>query len=154
MTINKDTTKSPGGTTGFSLKADTIMRWTLSASYRSELRKCLYSHWNYSPACYPHKDLSPSPVLQDEPDIQAIIGVAQTLSVSLFSKSELVSISNGMIATKEVKDDLLSAEEKGRAAIKEFLESRLAENAEVEFFSPIKKIKLRTFATINKNCQE
>ena len=59
-----------------------------------------------------------------------------------------------MIATKEVKDDLLSAEEKGRAAIKEFLESRLAEYAEVEFFSPIKKIKLRTFATINKNCQE
>ena len=31
MTINKDT-KSPGGTTGFSLKANAIMRWTLNAS--------------------------------------------------------------------------------------------------------------------------
>ena len=55
-----------------------------------------------------------------------------------------------MIATKEVKDDFLSAEEKGRAAMKEFVESRLAENAKVEFFSPIKKMKLRTFATMKK----
>ena len=48
--------------------------------------------------------------------------------VSPFSKIELVCISNGMTATIEIKDDLLSAEEKGRAAMKEFLESRLAEN--------------------------
>ena len=152
MTINKDT-KSPGGTTGFSLEADAIMRWTLNASYRAELRKYLYSHLNYSPEHYPHKDLSPSCILQDEQDIQAITDVAQTFFVSPFSKSELVCISNGMIATKEIKDDLLSAEEKGRAAMKEFIESRLAENAEVEFFSPIKKMKLRTFATMKKTAK-
>ena len=69
MTINKDT-KSPGGTTGFSLEAVAIMRWTLNASCRVELRKCLYSHLNYSPERYPHKDLSPSRILQDERDIQ------------------------------------------------------------------------------------
>ena len=78
MTINKDN-KSPGGTTGFSLEADAIMRWTLNASYRAKLRKCLHSYLNYSPARYPHKDLSPSRILQDERDIQAIIDVAQTL---------------------------------------------------------------------------
>ena len=59
---------------------------------------------------YPHKDLNPSSVLQDEWDNQAIVDVMQTLFVSPFSISELVCISNGMIATKEVKDDLLSAE--------------------------------------------
>ena len=45
MTINKDT-KTPGGTTGFTMEADAIMRWTLNASYRAELRKCLYKHLN------------------------------------------------------------------------------------------------------------
>ena len=43
-----------------------------------------------------------------------------------------------MIATKDVKDDLLSTEEKGRAAMTKFLENRFVENAEVKFFSPVK----------------
>ena len=72
--------------------------------------------------------------------MQAIIGVAQTLFVSPCSKSELACISNGMIAPKEGSNDLLSAEEKGSAAMKEFVES-LAKNGEVEFFSLIKKMK-------------
>ena len=66
---------------------------------------------------------------QGERDIQVIIDVAQTLFVSPFSKIELVCISNGMIGTKQGKDDLLSAEKKGRAAINEFVEYRLVENA-------------------------
>ena len=93
---------------------------------------------NYSPTCYPHKNLSPSRILKDEQDIQVIIDAAQTLFVSPFSKSELLCISNGMIATKDVKDDLLSTEEKGRAAMTKFLENRFVENAEVKFFSPVK----------------
>ena len=72
MTINKDT-KSPGGTTCFSLKANAFMRWSLNASYRAKFRK------SYSPACCPHKDISPSLILQNERDIQAINDVAQTL---------------------------------------------------------------------------
>ena len=59
-----------------------------------------------------------------------------------------------MVVTKEVKDDLLSAEEKGRAVMKEFVESRLAKYAEVKFFSPIKKMKLRIFATMKKTYYE
>ena len=54
---------------------------------------------------------------------------------------------------KKNKDDFLTAEEKRRAAIKEFVESRLAKNAEVEFFSLIQKIKSRTFATIKKTAK-
>ena len=83
------------------------------------------------------KILSPSRLLQVERDIQAIIDVK--LFVSPFSKRELVCISNGMIATKEVKDDFLSAEEKGRAAMKEFVESRLAENAKTNSLVHVKR---------------
>ena len=44
-----------------------------------------------------------------------------------------------MIATKEVKDDLLSAEEKRRAAMKEFVESRLAENTKSNSLVELKR---------------
>ena len=44
---------------------------------------------------------------------------------------------------------MLSAEEK-RAAMKEFVESRLVENAKVEFFSPMKS---RTLATMKKTAK-
>ena len=138
MTIGKDS-KSPGGTTGFPLKADAITRWTLNASYRVELRKCLYSHLNYYPARYPHKDLSASRIVQNERDSQAIIDVAQMLFFSPFSKSELVCISNGMIATKVVKWDLLSAEQTGRGAMKEFVESLLDENAKSNSLVQLKR---------------
>ena len=62
MTINKDT-NSPGGTKGFSLKADAIMRWKFHAFYRAELSKYLYSDLNYSLARYPHKHLRSSCIL-------------------------------------------------------------------------------------------
>ena len=75
MTINK-VTKTPGGTTGFTMKADAIMRWTLNASYRAELRKCLYTHLNYSQQLYSHKDLTTSRILEDEKDVKSIMVVA------------------------------------------------------------------------------
>ena len=62
MTINK----TPGGTTGFTMKADSMMRRTLNASYRAELRKCLYTHLNYSPQLYSHKGLTTIRILKDE----------------------------------------------------------------------------------------
>ena len=71
-TINK----TPRGTTGFTMKADSIMRRTLNASYRAELRKCLYTHLNYSPQLYSHKGLTTSRILKDEKDIKLIMDVA------------------------------------------------------------------------------
>ena len=149
MTINKDT-KTPEGTTGFSMKADAIMRWTLNEPYRAELRKCLHSHLKLSPTCYPHKDLTPSRIKKDERDVQAIIDVAKNVFINPFSRSSLISISNGMVATENVREDLLNAKEKGMEAMEEFITSRLTENPEVEFFDPIKKMKLKTFSTMKK----
>ena len=149
MTINKDT-KTPGGTTGFSMKADAILRWTLNAPYRAEIRKSLHSHLKLSPTCYPHKDLTPSRISRDERDVQAVINVAKNVFINPFLQSCLISISNGMVANDAVRDDLLSAKEKGIKAMEEFITSRLSENSQGEFFSPIKKLKLKTFSTLKK----
>ena len=40
-----------------------------------------------------------------------------------------------------------------KRTLKDFVENRLDENAEVEFFSPIKKVKLRIFATMKKTAK-
>ena len=109
MTINKNT-KTPGGTTGFTMKADAIMRWTLNASYRDELRKCLYTHLNYSPQLYSNKDLTTSRILKDEKDIELIVDVGQALFVHPISHNDLICIPNGQVATEDVKKDLITAE--------------------------------------------
>ena len=48
------------------------------------------------------------------------------------------------------REDLLNAKEKGMETMEEFITSRLTENPEVEFFNPIKKMKLKTFSTMKK----
>ena len=130
MTINKDT-KTLGGTTGFSMKADAIMRWTLNAPCRAELRKCLHSHLKLSPTCYPQKDLTPSRIQKDESDVQTIIDVAKNVFINLFSRSSLISISNGIVRLRMLEMDPLNAKEKGMEAMEEFITSSRTENPEV-----------------------
>ena len=146
MTINK----TPGGTTGFTMKADSIMRRTLNASYRAELRKCLYTHLNYSPQLYSHKGLT-TIRKKDEKYIKLIMDVAQTLFVHPFSYNDLICISNGLVAAKDVKKDLITAEQKGKQAMNDFVDKRLCE--EPEFFTPIKKMKLKTFSSLKKTAK-
>ena len=45
MSINKDT-KTPGGTTGFSTNPNSIIRWSINATFRAELRKILHEFVN------------------------------------------------------------------------------------------------------------
>ena len=113
MTINKDT-KTPGGTTGFSTNTDAIRKWTLNASYRAAIRKCLYGYVNYSPPGYLYKDLTNSRIKKDEKDVQVVIDTFQDLFIDPFSNSDLLCVSNGLLAKDEVKEDLLKAHQKGR----------------------------------------
>ena len=59
MTINKDT-KTPDGTTGFSTSPNAIIRWSINATYRAELRKKMHEFASYRKQEFLHKDLKPS----------------------------------------------------------------------------------------------
>ena len=67
MTINKDT-KTPGGTTGFSINPNSIIRWSINATFRAELRKILHEFVNYRKQIFSHKDLHPSRKSNDSVD--------------------------------------------------------------------------------------
>ena len=54
------------------------------------------------------------------------------------------------MATSDVKVDIIDAQQKGQDAMNLFIDDRLVEHAEVEFFQPIKKMKLKTFINMKK----
>ena len=75
------------------MKADAILRWTLNAPYRAEIRKSLHSHLKLSPTCYLEKDLTPSRISRDERDAQAVINIAK----KCFYQSIFTKLSNQYI---------------------------------------------------------
>ena len=119
-TINKDT-KTPGGTTGFSTKSPAVMRWTLNAAYRADLRKKLYGVIDYAPQKFNHKDLRVSRIARDEKDVLSVINIFENVFINPFSQNKLLCISNGLVATEDVKKDLLQAKERGKAAMEVFI---------------------------------
>ncbi len=68
----------------------------------------------------------------------------------MFLGEELLSLSTGIAASLEVKNDLLSAKEKGMNACKNFVISRCSSEPTAEFFDPLKKTNLKTFKHLKK----
>ena len=95
---------------------DTVKRWEINAAYRATLRTCFHKHLDYQPQKYKHPDLNPSRIKKDENDIQRILAIIETTFVDLFSPSQLMSISIGVLANEKVESDILSAKEKGQQA--------------------------------------
>ena len=116
MTINKDT-KTPGGTTGFSINPNAIVRWNVNASYRAELRKKLHEFVTYSQQKHCHKDLKQSRMKKDEKDVSALLDVLKNTFIEPFSESPLLCISSGVLATEDVSRDLRDALSKGNLFI-------------------------------------
>jgi hypothetical protein len=57
----------------------------------------------------------------------------------------LTSLTVGVAATDEIRSNLLEAKEKGKVACKEFVEGRCSSKPKLDFFDPLKKLKLKTF---------
>ena len=65
------------------------------------------------------------------------------------NKDVLYWISSGAPAPADVEEDLLSADMNGNKARDEFIEDRLVKKT-ASFFDPVKKQKLKTFASLPK----
>ena len=108
MTINKDT-KTPGGTTGFSTNPNSIIRWSINATFRAELRKKLHEFVNYRKQRFSHKDLNPSRINKDKKDVKAILDILSNTFIEPLSENPLLCISSGLLATDEVASDIKHA---------------------------------------------
>ena len=69
--------------------------------------------------------------------------------VNLFEEVELISLMSGMVAAKEVVNDLLDAEFLGEVELLKFRQKRL-ESDEVDFFATLNKLNLGTFTKLLK----
>ena len=100
----------------------------------------------YAPQNYQHKDLRISRIRQDEKHIQAVISILTDTFINPFNNQTL---STGIQETDKVTQDMLKACDLGQQSMEAFLTDRLC-NSESSIFDPTKKLKLATFATINK----
>ena len=149
MTLNKDS-KTAGGCTGFSTNVNTVKRWEVNAAYRAGVCSCFLSHLNYVIPKHKHPDLNPSRIKKDQEDVQRILSTMAETFIDPFTPQPLISISTGVIATEKVTLDLREVKEKGEAAMEMFIKARLTEPRTTCFFNPMKKMKLGTFAAMNK----
>ena len=125
--------------------------WTINASYRAAIRNCFQNFLGQHHNANQHQDLRPSIITHDEHDVSTIIQTLLESFIDQLSQNDLVCISNGVLATGKVRDDLIGAREKGEAAMETFIETRLLKGTTMSMFDPIKKLILGTFSSIYKN---
>ncbi len=95
-----------------------------------------------------HKDILPARLQRDEGDVNSLVSKIKVFNPFGRDSSELVVISTNDVAPCDVKDDLLSAPEKGKVIIEQFIEERLESNASKGFYDVIKKPEHKTFASL------
>ena len=91
----------------------------------------------------------PAQVKKGERAIQGILAAFQNFNnpFHVSNQEKLYCISSGRPATDDIGHDLLTTDEKGVAAHSNIIETRLV-NKTIKFNHPIKRMKLKTFASL------
>ena len=157
-TINKDT-KTPGGIKGFSVNYGAVKRHYLTADTRSSCLNQLRLLSKMSTACISHPDLTRSRISKDEADVKEITEILTSSWIDPFdgTKTELVNIASGVLATEKISNDLLAAEELGEKAYQKFKRERLevehGTTGHVKFHNPLNRLNLKTFSDVAKKTE-
>ena len=83
--------------------------------------------------------------------MQAIMSVVDNSFIDPFIESKLVCISSGVCANSDVSRDLLQAKEIGKKSADAFVSERLSEDQKRDFYDPISRMKLKTFANMKRS---
>ena len=136
------------GITGITRTESARDRWCLTYNERAKLSDDTKEMFGIRTAKdgVGHKDLGKARVQRDEDDVQRLMSHFRTYDV--FRKTEnLVVVTTGDVASEEIKQDLLGAEEIGNTIVNEFVQVRLIKK-EVKFHDSLKQQKLKTFETL------
>ena len=140
--------KSKSGIIRFSLNKGAIQRWVLAAHERAamccNLKKMV--KFQKSPETV-HKEATSKRTDQDERDVRKIINVTEGWRNPFESSDDLVCLSSGSIATKEVSDALLGALETGTTVAEKFIKKRIIDKS-VDFYDSLSKNNLNTFKSM------
>ncbi len=149
-TINKDT-KTAGGTTRFSLNPAAVQKHYLTAEYRSIFLGNLGDFVGLNSSQLYPSDLSSGRITKDEADVQAVVDVLEENWINPFdgTSRDLTSLSTSAVPSKNIKEDLLQAKEKGQHAYQKFCEERLNSSTK-KFHDKIQTMRLKTFSNMTK----
>ena len=93
-----------------------------------------------------HKDIGRNRIKRDEEDVVKL--VAQFERYGVFRQTtDLVAVTTGDVASDDIRNDLLQAQEQGEVAVKTFVQERLIKK-ETKLHDNIKQQKLKTFGTL------
>ena len=152
QTINRHA-KSHGGIIGFSRNYSAYYRWCMTRHSRAGyVQATMELTGMESQGCSTHKDIRTSEILRSETDVRKVVD-AITSFINPFDvedKDVLYCLSSRVPAPPEVEQDLLSADNRGKILHEAFVKERLIKK-EKSFHEPIKKQKLKTFASLAKS---
>ena len=150
VTVNKDT-QTPGGTSGFSLKAGAIKRYYITAEYRSEFLRHLRDMVQGDQSKLNHADLQKPRIKKDEDTVSAVVSLIQAWTNPFSEKQDLKSISTATSAPRDIASDLIKACNIGEQNYGTFKTERLKNDPPAKpFHSPLKTNKLKTFTNMCK----
>lgn len=150
-TVNKDT-QIAGGTKGFSLKPEAMTKCYLTAEYRSMYLRQMRELIGLRMSKLSQPDLQSSRIKKDEADVQSLIDLMENnwLNPMCPCETDLLSLSTGSMAPRDVTWDLLKALEKGDEAYQVFKQTRLDEDPpSFKFHDKMTKQSLRTFSNVS-----
>lgn len=96
------------------------------------------------------KDLDKTQKFRHEKDVQSIKCTLESM-VNPFEpgREDMIHLTSGLVATQEVKSDLLSAKEAGEKRLQTFIQEKLLV-PEPDIFSKLPMLKLKTFTSMAK----
>ena len=85
-----------------------------------------------------------------EKDVLSVISTLESM-VNPFEtgRTDMIHLSSGLVATPDVKTDLLTVKQQGEECVTDFITNRLLVT-EPDIFSKISKLKLKTFSSMTK----
>ena len=112
-TMNRDS-KTIDEQIEFSNNINAVHRWILSFNQREEISRSCCEIAGKAEGCHKKKDLNKSGYEKDKADIQSVIhAIESLLNPFIYHEKEHINTASGPVAPAEIKDDILTAHEKG-----------------------------------------
>ena len=102
------------------------------------------------PKDYVHNELVPSRIKTDFEAVNKVNNVCENVFKNPWEGGDFVSLSTGLEAVAEIKDNPLEAKEVGLKGCQEFIDTRGSPNPETQLFDPLTKSKMKTFKDLKK----
>ena len=140
--------KVAGGLVGITRTESARDRWCLTYNERAKLSEDTKAMFDVGAETKgaSHKDLGKARMQRDEEHVLKLVSLFRRYDV-FRETGNLVVVTTGDVASEEIKQDLLKAEEIGKTIVKEFVQARIIKK-EIKFHDSLKQKKLKTFETL------